>query len=528
MSLVALRTLSPSIACLATGAVLVVPLVGGTPLLPGATDLTSAVPNALHHARIALAGDVERTLQLLAPLANDAAQADAIVGTGAGAAQIPIGALITPASGVTPYLAPGRSVPLLPVATASNGIDTAAVDRFSVAALRVAVASSNPAQDLQAIGGVLAALVQSVIDSLGTTPAAIQSALEALGNGDVNGAFGALETLILTPVALFAIGPGPQTIADALTDLFPPGAPVFQVLPSVTTNVGLGLADVYISTRQAIVDAVTSSVNSIGTLNPLVIASTIAAGVGTVSAKLFDGAFGPTGVIATLVRAGQQIFNALVPQQATQAILNTDAKMTSGAAQKVTPLSFTHATEAGQDTASKSDAPRNIGTSTTNDASSSTTTSEDVIAPASSAATTTGSTAAGSTAARSTAAASTSVGDDTATSGSTQTSVNGTASSDSASSDSSTSGKTGASSGEGHGAGPSSGSTGAETSATAAPAQHEASSTSDHRPTGAGSHLPGRSGSGATGEAETSKPHDATHTSAGGASSAASDRSSDK
>lgn len=523
MSLVARRTLSPRIACLATGAILVVPLVGGTPLLPGATDVTSAMPNALHHARIALAGDVERTLQLLAPLANDAAQEDAIIGTGAGAAQIPVGALITSASGVTPYLAPGRSVPLLPVATASNGIDTAAVDRFSVAALRVAVVSSNPAQDLQAIGGVLASLVQSVIDSLGTTPAAIQSALEALGNGDVNGAFGALETLILTPVALFAIGPGPQTIADALTDLFPPGAPVFQVLPSVTTNVGLGLADVYISTRQAIVDAVTSSVNSIGTLNPLVIASTIAAGVGTVSAKLFDGAFGPTGVIATLVRAGQQIFNALVPQQATQAILNTDAKMTSGAAQNVTPQSFTHATEAGQDTASKSDAPRNVGTSTTNSASSLTVTSEDVTAPASTAATTTG-----STAARSTAAASTSVGDDTATSGSTQTSVNGTASSDSASSDSSTSGKAGAASGKGHGAGPSSGSTGAGTSPTGAPAQHESSSTSDHRPTGAGSHLPGRSGSGATGEAETSKPHDATHTSAGGASSAASDRSGDK
>jgi hypothetical protein len=424
-----------------------------------------------------------------------------------------------------PYLAPGPVLPFVPVAAAAQGINTAAVDRFSAAALRVAATSSNPAQDLQAIAGVLASLARSVVDSLTTTPVAVQSALEALGNGDVNGAFGTLESLILTPLEFFAIGPGPQTIADALTDLFPPGAPVFQVLPSVTTNVGLGLIDVYISTRQAIVDAVTSSVNSVGTLNPIIIASTLAAGISTVSAKLFDGAFGPTGVIATLVRAGQQILNALVPQQAAQADPDTDEKTPAGAARTDAPPSFTHTAAAPQDSASMSDASPSTGTKSGRDAHSATTSD------------TTGMASSGKAADGSSVAGSTSIGDNTNTDApsSVEAPGKGTFSSDSASTDSSTSGGPAAPPTGAHDAQPStgpSGRTGADgagVSSTGASTPHHASSTSHHESTGAVKNRPLHTGSERAPTSQTSKHlHEKTDPPAGGSAQAASDKTGDK
>jgi len=331
MYLVAPRSLPPRIACVATGAVLAIPLLLGSPL--GSTSM-NRTSGALRPLEVELATLAERSVRTL----GTSALADGVRTTQAAAGPASIPPLLptdTAGSAVASssfhdLLASPAGVP------AGDGaarpiLHAAAVDAFSQAALRVAAVSSNPIADVQAVAGVLWTLAQSIVSSLQTTPDALHTALDFLGSGDPNAAFGTLESLIITPLEFFALGDGPSVIANALTDLFPPGTPVFQTLPSVTLNVGLGVLSTYISTRTTIVNAVSDTITSLRTLNPLVIGQAIGSGIGAVTAQLLDAAFGPTGVIATLVQAGQQILGAILPPPATSSDAETvtpDAKVT--------------------------------------------------------------------------------------------------------------------------------------------------------------------------------------------------------
>ncbi len=521
----AVRSFTPRIATLATGAALIAPLVAVSPLLPGSGDLSVAVPAALNNARIALIDEAERSLRAVGSLAGaEMAHSSSHAAIGSGGTQHAFDGSAASVGGMATYLDPGRTLSAAGAGAAAGGgvvhptLDIATIDRFSQAALRVAAASSDPVQDIQAIAGVLSSLAQSVLQSLGTTPQAIQTALTALGNGDVNGAFISLESLILTPLEFFAIGPGPQTIADALTDLLPSGAAVFQTLPSITVNVGIGLIDNYIETRTAIVDAVTDSIRSLGTLNPFIIARTIGAGISAVTTQLFNAAFGPSGVIATLVNAGQQILSALVPKPAAPAAdsataeASTETKAPGDKTQHgATPIS-PGSDDASKDGASKAGVPAGAGTDSTKDSSSSAA-SDQAASSASSPA--------------STSSASVS------TEESTSAADAGKVSTDGGPSDSSSAVRSGASSDGEHTAGQPSGSTGtrsegaASTSKPSSPVvgpQHGSSGTTDHPSPGSAPRQPGHTSGGSAGKTGSSdSAHDTPH-----ASTSASGKGGDK
>ncbi|MCV7011170.1 hypothetical protein [Mycolicibacterium madagascariense] len=177
----------------------------------------------------------------------------------------------------------------------------------------------NPA-DYAAVVTAVDELIGRIIQSFANnTLSAVATAYGNLLKGNVNGAFASLEGLIINPLVDYGKSDVTDKAAAAIARYIPlsPLANAVRAAPRIINTQGLRVRDVYVSARTSLVNAVQGVISSLGTLNPVAVASAVAAGIGNVLQTAVTNTFGQNGGFAIARDFVTSLVQAAFPDEAT-------------------------------------------------------------------------------------------------------------------------------------------------------------------------------------------------------------------